>query len=116
MEGATKERGEREAAEKEEEKLGGRTVDGEKKEEGKDRPAAEKKKPRPTEPPKGRLVKANVSAEVTVLDLPVPSAASLKASMDKLKTLQRRDIENERAKNDLESFVFETKEYLERRQ
>ena len=103
MERATKERGER-------------TVDGEKKEEGKDRPAAEKKKPRPAEPPNGRLVKANVTAEVTVLDLPVPSAASLKASMDKLKTLQRRDIEkveNERAKDDLESFVFETKEYLE---
>jgi hypoxia up-regulated 1 len=67
-------------------------------------------------PPIGRTVKLNLTAEFTVLDLPPPSSAEVDLSTAKLRSLQERDDEkvaNEKAKNNLESYIFETQAWLE---
>ncbi|XP_053408991.1 hypoxia up-regulated protein 1-like isoform X2 [Mercenaria mercenaria] len=100
------EEGKKEETEQQEKK----TENGEKKDEKKD-----DKKEEGEKKPKIIIVKENITTETSITDTKPPSKESLKASKKKLADLTAKDKEKkllEKAKNELESFVYDTMDKL----
>lgn len=98
--------------EKEEEK---KTEDGETKEGKADEKKEDKKEEEGEKKPKIIIVKENITVETSITDTKPLSKDSLKASKKKLADLTAKDKEKkllEKAKNELESFVYETMDKL----
>lgn len=89
--------------------------EGEKKEEKQEDNKEEKKEEEGEKKPKIVIVKENITVETSITDTKPPSKEDLKASRKKLADLTAKDKEKkllEKAKNELESFVYETLDRL----
>ncbi|XP_064595263.1 hypoxia up-regulated protein 1-like isoform X2 [Liolophura sinensis] len=92
-------------------KMGDKKKDGE--DNGKDK-KDEKEEEKPKKP-KVVVIKDELKAKTKILDLPEPSEDSVKESKSRLAELRKNDQEKlllQKAKNELESFIFETRDKL----